>query len=186
MVSIASLWLPILLSAVAVFVVSSIIHMALGYHSADFKRLPAEDEVMASLRKFDVPPGDYMVPCPASHAAFKDPAFQEKFKAGPRAMVTFFPGGEIRMGGQLLQWFLYAILISVTAAYIAGRALGPGAHYLQVFRFAGATAFYGYSLAHLQASIWYKKSWGTTLRNVVDGLVYGLVTAGFFGWLWPR
>lgn len=185
MVPIASLWLPILLSAVAVFIVSSIIHMFLGYHSADYRKLPAEDEFMAAVRKLDIPPGDYMVPCPTSHAAFKDPAFQEKFKAGPRAMMTVF-GPYAGMGAQLVQWFLYAILISITAAYISGRALGPGAHYLNVFRFAGATAFYGYALAHLQESIWYKKAWGTTLRNVLDGLVYGLVTAGFFGWLWPR
>lgn len=186
MVSIASLWLPILLSAVAVFVVSSVIHMVLGWHASDFKRLPAEDEVMAALRNFDVPPGDYMMPCPTGRQAFKDPAFLEKMKAGPRGMMTFFPGGDIRMGAQLFQWFLYAILISITAAYISGRALGPGAHYLKVFRFAGATAFYGYALAHIQASIWFKKSWGTTFRNVVDGLIYGLVTAGFFGWLWPK
>jgi hypothetical protein len=185
MVSIASLWLPILLSAVAVFVVSSVIHMFLGYHSADYRKLPAEDEFMAAVRKLDIPPGDYMVPCPTGHAAFKDPAFQEKFKAGPRAMMTVF-GPYTGMGAQLGLWFLYAVLIGVTAAYISGRALAPGAHYLKVFRFAGATAFYGYSLAHLQASIWYKKSWGTTLRNVFDGLVYALVTAGFFGWLWPR
>lgn len=185
MVSIASLWLPILLSAVAVFVVSSLIHMFLGYHSADYRRLPAEDEFMAAVRKLDISPGDYMVPCPTSHAAFKEPAFQEKFKAGPRAMMTVL-GPYAGMGGQLLQWFLYAVLISITAAYISGRALGPGAHYMKVFRFAGATAFYGYALAHIQASIWYKKAWGTTFRNVLDGLIYGLVTAGFFGWLWPR
>jgi hypothetical protein len=185
MVPIASLWLPILLSAVGVFVVSSLIHMVLGYHAADYGKLPAEDDFMAAVRKLNIPPGDYMVPCPTSHAAFKDPAFQEKFKAGPRAMMTVY-GPYTGMGSQLGLWFLYAILISVTAAYISGRALGPGAHYLKVFRFAGATAFYGYALAHLQASIWFRKSWGTTLRNVFDGLVYGLVTAGFFGWLWPR
>ncbi|MCM3874792.1 MAG: hypothetical protein NEA02_00080 [Thermoanaerobaculia bacterium] len=185
MVSIASLWLPILLSAVAVFVASSIIHMFLGYHSADYKKLPAEDEFMAAVRKLDIPPGDYMVPCPTSHAAFKEPSFQEKFKAGPRAMMTVY-GPYTGMGSQLGLWFLYAILISITAAYISGRALGPGAHYLKVFRFAGATAFYGYSLALWQASIWYKKSWGTTIRSTIDGLIYALLTAGFFGWLWPR
>jgi hypothetical protein len=185
MVSIASLWLPILLSAVAVFVVSSVIHMFLGYHSADYKKVPSEDEFMAAVRKLDIPPGDYMVPCPVSHAAFKDPAFQEKFKAGPRAMMTVI-GGDVGMGKQLFQWFVYTIVIGITAAYISGRALGPGAHYLKVFRFAGATAFYGYTLALWQASIWYKKSWGTTLRSSIDGLVYALLTAGFFGWLWPR
>jgi hypothetical protein len=186
MVSIPSLWLPILLSAVAVFVASSVIHMFLGYHAADYKKVPAEDEVMAALRKFDIPAGDYMLPCPSSHGAVKDPAFLEKFKAGPRAMMTVMAGGEIKMGPQLAQWFGYCIVVGVTAAYIAGRALPAGAHYPAVFRFAGATAFYGYALALWQASIWYKKSWGTTLRSTIDGLIYALLTGGFFGWLWPR
>lgn len=187
MVSIASLWLPILLSAVAVFIASSVIHMALGYHAADYKRLPAEDDVMAALRKFDIPPGDYLVPCAGSSKAMKDPAFVEKFKAGPRIMMTVMgSGGEMTMGPQLAQWIVYCVAIAITAAYISGRALGPGAHYLSVFRFAGATAFFGYSLALWQTSIWYRKSWGTTFRSTIDGLIYGLLTGGFFGWLWPR
>jgi hypothetical protein len=90
------------------------------------------------------------------------------------------------MGTSLLLWFLYSVLVSVFAAYIAGRALGPGARYLGVFRFVGATAFMGYSLALLQQSIWYRRNWGTTLKLMVDGLVYGLLTGGTFGWLWPR
>jgi hypothetical protein len=187
MVSISSLWLPILLSAVAVFIASSLIHMVLGYHAADYEKLPAEDDVMAALRKFEIPPGDYMIPCPGSPKAMKDPAFLEKFKAGPRAMMTVMgSGGEMNMGPQFIQWFLYSILIGITAAYISGRALPPGAHYRAVFRFAGATAFFGYSVALWPMSIWYKRSWGTTFRSTIDGLIYGLLTGGFFGWLWPR
>jgi hypothetical protein len=183
MVSISSLWLPILLSAVAVFLASSLIHMVLGYHAADYEKLPAEDDVMAALRKFEIPPGDYMIPCPGSPKAMKDPAFLEKFKAGPRAMMTVMgSGGEMNMGPQFIQWFLYSILIGITAAYISGRALPPGAHYRAVFRFAGATAFFGYSVALWPMSIWYKRSWGTTFRSTIDGLL----TGGFFGWLWPR
>jgi hypothetical protein len=77
-------------------------------------------------------------------------------------------------------------VVSVFAAYITGRALGPGANYLEVFRFAGTTSFLGYSMALLQTSIWYKRNWGTTIRVMIDGLLYGLLTAGTFGWLWPR
>jgi uncharacterized membrane protein len=90
------------------------------------------------------------------------------------------------MGVQLFQWFIYCIVIGIFAAYMAGRALQPGAHYLAVFRFAGATAFIGYSLALCQQSIWYRKKWSTTIKSMVDGLVYGLLTGGTFGWLWPR
>ena len=73
----------------------------------------------------------------------------------------------------------------VLAAYIAGRALGPGAEYLHVFRFTGATAFMCYTVAGWQASIWYRRPWATTLKNTFDGFIYACLTAGAFGWLWP-
>ncbi|MBK5099374.1 MAG: hypothetical protein JJE01_16455, partial [Gemmatimonadetes bacterium] len=90
-----------------------------------------------------------------------------------------------KMGGSLAMWFGYAIIVGIFSAYVAGRALAPGAHYLSVFRFAGVVAFAGYGLALLQNSIWYKWKWSATLASVGDALIYALVTAGTFGWLWP-
>jgi|SRR6516164_9797574 len=78
------------------------------------------------------------------------------------------------------------VVIGVFAAYVAGRALPPGTDYLQVFRFVGATAFIGYSVALWQMSIWNRRAWLTTIKATVDGLIYALLTAGTFGWLWPR
>ena len=186
MVSVMSLWIPILLSAVIVFVASSIIHMVMTYHRTDFRKLPNEDEVMAALLPFDIAPGDYLMPCAGSMKAMKDPAFVEKMKAGPVAHMTLMPSGQISIGSNLVLWFFYSVLVSVIAAYVAGSALAPGASYLAVFRIVGSVAFAGYSLALLQNSIWYKRNWGTTLKQMFDGLVYGLLTAGTFGWLWPR
>jgi len=186
MVPVMSLWIPILASAVIVFVASSFMHMALPYHKHDFRSAPREDEVMAALRAFNLPPGDYVVPRPASMADMKSPAFVEKMTKGPVVLMTVIPPGPPAMGSQLALWFLYSILVSFFAAYITGRAVGPTADYLAVFRFVGATAFMGYSLALMQNSIWYKRSWRTTLLSMFDGLVYGLLTAGTFGWLWPR
>lgn len=186
MVPALTLWLPILISAVFVFIASSILHMALPYHRSDFKKLDKEDEIMSALRPFNIPPGDYSVPCPGSMEGMKKPEFLEKMKAGPVIFMTVVPSGPPALGGSLVQWFLYSALISLFAGYITGRALGPGAHYLSVFRFAGATAFAGYGLGLLQNSIWYKRNWGTTLKYLFDSLVYGLLTAGTFGWLWPR
>jgi hypothetical protein len=185
MVSVISLWLPILLSAVIVFVASSIMHMVLKYHAGDMRKFPKEDEVAAALRPLNIPPGDYVLPWAGSMAAHKSPEFQEKMAKGPVMIATVIPNGPMGMGTSLFLWFLYGVLISVFAAYIAGRALQPGAHYLAVFRFAGCSAFMGYSLGLLQNSIWYKKNWGTTLKSMFDGLVYALLTAGTFGWLWP-
>jgi hypothetical protein len=186
MVPVTSLWLPILVAAVLVFVASSIIHMVLPFHRTDYGRVPSEDEAMAALRKFTIPPGDYVLPCPAGPSAMKDPAFIEKRTKGPVVIMTVIPGGPPAMGGALAQWFLFAVVVGIFAAYIAGRALAPGADYRQVFRFAGCTAFVGYSLAAWPLSIWYKRKWSTTIKSTIDGLIYGLLTGGAFGWLWPR
>ena len=101
------------------------------------------------------------------------------------AFMTVLPAGAPKMGGQLVQWFVYSVIVGVFAAYVASRAAGPNPEYLDVFRFTGATAFFCYAVAGWQASIWYKRAWNTTLKNTFDGLVYALLTAGAFGWLWP-
>ena len=185
MVPVMSLWLPIVLSAVIVFLASSIIHMALKYHRSDWRKLPNEDAVLDALRRLNIPPGDYLAPRPDSMAAMKTPEFQARMKAGPVLVMTVRQGPS-SMGRSLALWFVYSIVAGVFAAYIAGHALAPGTRYAEVFRFAGCTAFLAYSLALLQNSIWYWRNWGATLRSVGDGLVYGLLTAGTFGWLWPR
>jgi hypothetical protein len=185
MVPIMSLWLPIFLSAVAVFIISSIIHMLLGYHANDYKAFPSEKQVMDDLRKNKIPPGDYMFPKANSMKEMGSAEFKEKMKQGPVGMVTISKTGSTSMGKELTLWFIYSIIVGIFAAYVAGRALPLGAHYLQVFRFAGVTAFVGYSLALLQGSIWYKRSWSATFKSMFDGLIYALFTAGIFGWLWP-
>jgi chromate transport protein ChrA len=185
MVPALSLWLPILLSAVLVFVVSSIIHMVLSFwHRDDFQTLPDEDAVMDALRPFAIPEGEYVMPRACSSKEMQDPAYKAKLDKGPVAFITICPK-NFQMGKALFLWFLYSLLVGLFAAYVAGRALGPGAPYLEVFRVTSTVAFSGYALALLQNSIWYKRKWMTTARQLVDGFVYALVTAGTFGWLWP-
>jgi hypothetical protein len=186
MTGLGSLWLPILLSAVLVFVASSVIHMFTPLHKNDYRRLPDEDRVMEALRPFAIPPGDYMVPKAASMDDMRSPQFSEKMKKGPVLSLTVMPNGPVAMGPSFVGWFVFSIVVGVFAGYVASRALAPGAPYLQVFRFVGTVAFVGYSLAVWQMSIWFRRSWGTTIRSTIDGLLYGLLTAGVFGWLWPR
>jgi hypothetical protein len=185
-VPILSLVVPILVSAVIVFLASWIMHMVLPIHRSDMAPLPSEDEVAEALRKFNIPPGDYMLPRPGGPAAMRSPEFLAKMNKGPVAVMTFMKPGPPNMGANLLQWFLYLVVVGVLVAYVTGRAVGPGADYLRVFRFAGCTAFVAYSLALWQDSIWYRRAWSTTFKYTLDGLVFGLLTAGTFGWLWPR
>jgi hypothetical protein len=186
MTGLAALGLPILLSSVAVFIASSLIHMASPWHKNDYPKMPQEDRLMEALRPLAIPPGDYMVPRPASREQMRSPEFAEKMKKGPVMILTVLPGGSMAMGKTFIQWFLYIAVVGVFAAYIAGRALAPGAPSASVFRFAGATAFIGYALALWPMSIWYKRAWRITVKATVDGLIYGLLTAGVFCWLWPR
>jgi len=185
-VPITALWLPILLGGVLVFVASSFIHMVLPYHRTDFRAVPDEDGVMAALRPFDLPPGDYTIPRGEGMEAMKSEAFQEKVRQGPVAFFTVLqPGAMFNMAPQLAQWFAYSLLVGVVCAYLGGRMLPSGAEYLEVFRVTGTVAFTSYSLALMQRSIWYQQSWATTLKGMFDGLVYAMLTAGAFGWLWP-
>lgn len=185
MTTLDMLWLPILLSSVFVFVVSSVIHMVLPWHKGDYRKVPNEDKVMDALRPFAIPPGDYMMPRAASMKDMGTPEFVEKMNKGPVMIFTIIPNGPPTMGKSLALWFLYSVVIGFLAAYVAGRALAPGEPYLDVFRFVGTTAFIGYAVALLQTSIWYHRAWSTTIKVMIDGLIYALVTAGTFGWLWP-
>ena len=184
MVTIASLALPIIVSAVFVFLASAIIHMVLPYHKDDFTGVPDEEGVLNALRAAGATPGDYVLPY-ASAKDRKSPAFQEKVKRGPVAFLTILPSGQPAMGKSLALWFVLCLVVSIFAAYVAGRALAPGADYLAVFRFSGATAFAGYALSYWQNSIWYGRRWSTSLKTNIDALIYAVLTAGTFGWLWP-
>ena len=185
MTPLASLWLPILLAAAGVFIVSSIIHMATPWHQGDFGAVPDQARVLDALRSFNIQPGDYVVPRPSSRKEGASPEFAALAKRGPMVAMTVLPG-EVVIAKNLVLWFVYCIFVALCAAYIAGAALPPGAAAKKVFQVAGATAFIGFALALWQQTIWYSRSWVTTLKSTIDGLVYGIVTAGVFAWLWPQ
>jgi hypothetical protein len=186
MTELSSLVLPIVLSAVFVFIASSIIHMFSPWHKSDYPRVPNEDRAREVLRALAIPPGDYMIPRPSSRADLRSPEFAAKIHTGPVMILTVMPNGPMPMLRNMALWFLYCLAVSLFGAYIAGRALAPTAEYLEVFRFAGATAFIGYAVALWQMSIWYRRAWTTTLKATIDGLIYACLTAGTMGWLWPQ
>lgn len=186
MVNLISLWLPIVVAAVAVFIASSIIHMALPWHKGDMRRVPKEDEVREALRKFAIPPGDYGVPHAGSMKEGGSPEFVAKLNEGPVLFMSVARNGRPNMARSFILWFLYMLVVAKFAAYAACLALPAGAAFMPVFRLTAVVAVAGYSLALLQRPIWYGGNWCATLRSVFDGVVYGLLTAAIFGWLWPR
>jgi hypothetical protein len=181
-----TLWLPILLSSVIVFIASSVIHMAPLWHKRDFPKMPNEAQVLDALRPLAIPPGDYFIPRASGMDEMRSPQFKEKMARGPVAVFTVMPSGPISMNRSLLQWFVFLLVVGVFVAYITGRSLPIGTPYLRVFKSVAVTTFVAYTLALAELSIWYRRSWTMTLKSALDGVIYGLLTAGVFAWLWPR
>jgi hypothetical protein len=185
MVALADLWLPILLSAVFVFVASSVLHMLIPIHKGDFEKMPGEEAVLEGMRAQGVQPGSYAFPCAGSMKEMGTPEMIEKFNRGPVGFMNVLPNGPMNMGKSLTQWFLFSLVISIFTAYVGTIVLPVGTGYMLVFRLTGTVAFMGYALGNLVDSIWKGVSWIVSLKFVFDGAVYALVTAGAFGWLWP-
>jgi hypothetical protein len=180
------LWLPILLSSVFVFFVSAAIHMATPWHRSDYNKLPSQDPVMDALRPFSIPPGDYMVPRGEEMKDMRTPEFKEKITKGPVIVMTVFPNGMWGIGKNLVLWFIYLIVISSFVAYMCYHTVPAGASVRHIVRVAGLTAFLGYAPALWQMSIWYRRSWCTTIKATIDGALFAAVTAATFVWFWPK
>jgi hypothetical protein len=185
MVTIAMLWLPILVATALVFAASSLAWMVLPHHRSDTRRLPDEAGTLAALARQGLRPGVYRFPWSGSMAEMKDPAFLEKLK-GPVGLVTVRQSGVFSMGRAMGAWVAYVVVIGVFVAYVASRTLAPDTPYPQVFRVAGTVAILAYAGAHVPDGIWWGKPWKNVAVDVVDGVVYGLLTAGSFAGFWPR
>ena len=185
MISLTALWLPILASAVVVFLASSVLHMVLKYHYKDYQKLPDEGALQAAMREQNLVPGNYAFPCPEDSKDWNSAEMVEKFKQGPVGFMNVKPSGAPAMGKYLMQWFAFCLVIGIFCAYLASRTLAAGTDYMAVFRITSCVAFVAYSVSSVSESIWKAQNWGTTFRFIVDGLVYSLLTGGVFGWLWP-
>lgn len=186
MASLGHLWLPIVLSAVVVFFASFLLHMVLTYHRSDYRGFSNEDAVRAVINSARAGPGQYSIPYCANPKDLKSPEMKQKFLEGPVGLFAIRPSGQMSMGPMLASWFVYLLVISFFTAYVLSRTIPSGRPYLVVFRTAGTVAWMGYAGAELSNSIWRSQPWTVTWKNVFDGLIYGLLTAGVFGWLWPR
>jgi hypothetical protein len=185
-VTFAQLWIPILLSAVCVFAASSLIHMVVKWHASDYNALSNEEEVRAAIRKGTPAPGQYVLPHCSDMKEMGKPEMQEKYKTGPVGFLVITPSGVPAMGAFLGKWFAFTVLVAFTAAYLASRTLAPGTHYLQVFRVVGAVSFLAYGFGSIPMAIWMGKPWSSVAKELADALIYGLLSGGVFGWLWPR
>ncbi|MDQ6717471.1 MAG: hypothetical protein M3Z17_03865 [Gemmatimonadota bacterium] len=185
MTAISALWLPILLSVIAVFAASSIIHMKSPWHKSDYPAVPNEAALADAVRPLAIPPGNYVVPRPVGMADMKTAAFQEKVNRGPNLILTVIPNGPRPMSTFFVGWFFYLLVVTTAAAYVAGSVIAPGAGY-GIHKYVFLVSFIGYALGLWPESIWHHRKWSTTVKLTFDALIYALITAFLFGWLWPK
>jgi hypothetical protein len=176
-----ALFLPAFVSAVLVFLLSFVLHMALPWHKSDYGKLPNESALLDALRAFGIPHGEYMAPRPEGTADMKSPEFKEKMRRGPIIMLNVLPEGS--MGKSLALWFIFILVVAGFAGHIAQRIIPAPADAHLVFHTVALASFMGYCFALWQMTIWYRRPWMTTLKATIDGLLYGLVTGGVFAWL---
>jgi len=184
--SLASLWLPILLSAVGVFIASSLVHMVFQWHNSDYRPLPNEGEVGAALRQQNLPAGQYVMPhCPGMKDMQK-PEMQKKYQDGPVAIITLRPNGMPPMGRYLAQWFVLTLFVALLAALVAGIALPVGASKEAVFDVTFLLAFAAYGCGAISDGVWMGRAWKAVAKDLLDAFIYAAVTGVVFALLWPR
>ena len=185
MIPFLQILIPVVLSAVAVFMASSVSHMLLPHHRNDFTKIPSEDGVMDAMRGFSPPLGDYIIPAPPGPNALKDPVYMEKVNKGPIMIMTVMPNRFGDMGKLLGLWFAYLLVVMALAGHATSRVLGFGASNRDVFHTIFLFVFAGMGLALAQNSIWWARKWSTTIKGMIDALVYAAIAGGVFVWLWP-
>jgi hypothetical protein len=184
MTFVAHLWLPILLSAILVFVLSAASHMLLPWRRREWGRITDFVALQGALQA--LPPGLYAFPAAADPREQMKPEWLERWAKGPSGWLTIAPRRPIRMGRNMALSFLVFLGVAFMAAYTAAHAVGPEAHYLAVFRIVGTVATMSYGVGSIFGSIWYDRPWRAYLADALDAVLFGLVMAGVFGWLWPR
>lgn len=186
MISTAQLWLPIVLSAIGVFIASSLIHTVLKWHNADYRKLPNEDDVRLAINRGTPAPGLYIIPHCVDGKEMQSPELQKKFVDGPVATVVIRASGPPKLGPHLAKWFALNLVIALAVAHLAGHTIGIGLPRHGVFLFTGIVTLLAYGAGAVSDGIWFGRPWSAVVKDLLDALIYGLVTGAIFTWLWPH
>ncbi len=180
------LWLPILLSAVFVFIISSLIHMVFKWHAPDYRSLANEDAVRDAIRAGHPAPGSYVLPHCQDMKEMGGEAMTKKYTEGPVGYLTLTPNGPPQIPRSLVQWVVLSTVISAVAAILAGKYVGLSAGGGRAaFYLVGIVSFLAYGFGSIQQGIWEGKPWTSVLKYLLDSALYAGASALTFWWLWP-
>lgn len=186
MSALTTLWMPVIVTAIAIFIASSLIHMVFKWHNSDYRPLANEDAVRAALSSGTPALGLYAVPYCTDMKEMGSESMMKKLNEGPNAYITVRPNGMPNMGTMLGQWFLLTLVVAAMVAVATAGAIGPGsANAAGAGYLAGMMTFLAYFVGSLCNSVWMGKTWGSTAKDAGDALIYGVITGTIFLKLWP-
>ncbi|MHC9509624.1 hypothetical protein [Kangiella sp. M94] len=185
-ISIADLWLPILLSGLFAWIASALIHMLIKYHNSDYQKLNNEDDIAKAIAEGKSKVGFYTLPHCADFKEMEDPKVQQRFKDGPVAIVTIIQNGLPPMGKLLIQQLLFFVIGSLLIGYIGSIGMVAGAPTGDIFRLLFVAGFICFGWASIPYSIWFGHPWSVTSKYLMDAIIYAVVVASTFCWLWPK
>ena len=180
-----ALWLPILLSAGAVWILSNLAWIALPHHRNDFVRLPDEDAFAEFVRRSHIPPGNYLFPDFRGREAMQSEKVAQAIEHGPVGHLSVWRT-PLTMGSRLVGTLVVHLVVSTLIAYLTRVAL-PGAEpFARVFQIAATAGVLAYCFSSIPNALWFGAYPRAIVAAFVDGIVYGLITGVLFAWNWPH
>ena len=179
------LWLPILLSAAAVWLLSLIFGMALPHHKQDWIGLPDEDGFMDYIRRSGIKPGNYLFPDFRGRAALKSEKVEKALKEGPVGHLSVWQT-PVTMGGKMVATFIVYLVVSTLIAYLTRVALPGPAEFAKVFQIAATAGILAYCFSFIPNALWFGSYERTIVATFIDGLIFGAITGAIFAWRWPH
>ena len=183
------LWLPIVLSAVILFIASSVIWMFAPHHKTEWKEPPQVDALRTFLRQSGITAGAFVFPhMTAADRADKAKAAEKMKQAeeGPAGVLFLRAPGPMGMGRMMVQQFVFFLVVAALIALLDVHMMDRGTVYLAVFKRDAIIAFLTFGLGTAPESIWFARPWKSFWLQAIDAAIYAGLLAGTFGWLWPR
>jgi hypothetical protein len=176
-----SLWLPIIVSGVALFFASFAAWMLLPHHKPEWTGVDNEDAFLQAVRNAGIGPGQYMFPYSCKPEDWKSEEFKRRQAEGPTGTIIIWKS-QPNMGVNMALTVAFFTITNLVIAYLAGMAIQPGAEFLTVFRFVGTAGVLTYGTANILNGIWFGRK---MIADIIDGIAYGLITGLIFAALWP-
>ena len=183
--TLAALWLPILLSAVVVFVISSLVHMVFKYHASDYGTVANEEAIRAAVNTNPPAPGRYVIPHCKDMKDMSSPEMLKKYQEGPVMHFTILPKGMPNMGKYLGLWFVWSLVIAAVAGWLTAKVYGVGVPPLGAAKFFAVVTFIAHGFGTITESIWVGRPWSSSAKYVLDAALYAVGSGAVVYWLWP-